>query len=207
MRNALSAAMRASTLDALKRAAASCTNCDLYKNATQTVFGEGAPRAGIVLVGEQPGHEEDLAGHPFVGPAGRLLDVALAEAGLDRARLYVTNAVKHFKWTKDKSGGKRRIHDKPNQSEVEACRPWLQQELWLIRPEVVVCMGVTAANAVLQKRVTITASRGNALESPDGFRTFVTVHPSAILRIPDRRDREAERRRFVQDLQRAARAR
>ena len=207
MRNALSAAMRASTLDALKRAAASCTNCDLYKNATQTVFGEGAPRAGIVLVGEQPGHEEDLAGHPFVGPAGRLLDVALAEAGLDRARLYVTNAVKHFKWTKDKSGGKRRIHDKPNQSEVEACRPWLQQELWLIRPEVVVCMGVTAANAVLRKRVTITASRGNALESPDGFRTFVTVHPSAILRIPDRRDREAERRRFVQDLQRAARAR
>ena len=207
MRNALSAAMRASTLDALKRAAASCTNCDLYKNATQTVFGEGAPRAGIVLVGEQPGHEEDLAGHPFVGPAGRLLDVALAEAGLDRARLYVTNAVKHFKWTKDKSGGKRRIHDKPNQSEVEACRPWLQQELWLIRPEVVVCMGVTAANAVLQKRVTITASRGNALESPDGFRTFVTVHPSAILRIPDRRAREAERRRFVQDLQRAARAR
>jgi DNA polymerase len=199
--------MRSSTLEALTRAAASCTNCDLYKNATQTVFGEGAPRAGIVLVGEQPGHEEDLAGRPFVGPAGRLLDAALSEAGLDRGRLYVTNAVKHFKWTKDKSGGKRRIHEKPNQSEVEACRPWLQEELWLIRPEVVVCMGVTAANAVLRKRVTITASRGNALESPDGFRTFVTVHPSAILRIPDRRDREAERHRFVQDLQRATRAR
>ena len=199
--------MRGSTLDELKRAAASCTNCDLYRNATQTVFGEGAPHAGIVLVGEQPGHEEDLAGRPFVGPAGRLLDAALSEAGLDRARLYVTNAVKHFKWTKDKGGGKRRIHDKPNQSEVEACRPWLQQELWLIRPEVVVCMGVTAANAVLRKRVTITASRGDALESPEGFRTFVTVHPSAILRIPDRRAREAERRRFVQDLQRAARAR
>ena len=199
--------MRGSTLDELKRAAASCTNCDLYKNATQTVFGEGAPRARIVLVGEQPGHEEDLAGQPFVGPAGRLLDEALSEAGLDRRRLYVTNAVKHFKWTKDRSGGKHRIHDKPNQNEVEACRPWLQQELWLIRPEVVVCMGVTAANAVLRKRVTISASRGNALESPDGFRTFVTVHPSAILRIPDRNSREAERRRFVHDLQRAARGR
>jgi uracil-DNA glycosylase len=207
MRRAPWEAMGGCTLEELKRAAASCTNCDLYKNATQTVFGEGAQRAGIVLVGEQPGHEEDLAGQPFVGPAGRLLDEALSEAGLDRRRLYVTNAVKHFKWTKDKSGGKRRIHDKPNQSEVEACRPWLQQELWLIRPEVVICMGVTAANAVMRKRVTISASRGTALESPEGFRTFVTVHPSAILRIPDRNDRETERRRFVEDLRRAARAR
>ena len=196
--------MGRSTLDDLKRAAASCTACDLYKHATQTVFGEGAPRADVVLVGEQPGHEEDLAGRPFVGPAGRLLDEALSEAGLDRRRLYVTNAVKHFKWTKDKSGGKRRIHDKPNQSEIEACRPWLEQELWLIRPEVVICLGATAANAVLRKRVTISASRGAALESPDGFRTLVTVHPSAILRIPDRKDRESERRRFVHDLQRAA---
>jgi DNA polymerase len=196
--------MRESTLDDLRRAAASCTACDLYKRATQTVFGEGAARAEIVLVGEQPGHEEDLAGRPFVGPAGRLLDEALSEAGLDRRRLYVTNAVKHFKWTKDKSGGKRRIHDKPNQSEIEACRPWLQQELWLLRPAVVVCLGVTAASAVLRKRVTIRASRGAALESPDGFRTLVTVHPSAILRIPDRQDREAERRRFVHDLERAA---
>lgn len=196
--------MRESTLDDLRRAAASCTACDLYKRATQTVFGEGAARAEIVLVGEQPGHEEDLAGRPFVGPAGRLLDEALSEAGLDRRRIYVTNAVKHFKWTKDKSGGKRRIHDKPNQSEIEACRPWLQQELWLLRPAVVVCLGVTAASAVLRKRVTIRASRGAALESPDGFRTLVTVHPSAILRIPDRQDREAERRRFVHDLERAA---
>jgi DNA polymerase len=199
--------MQSSTLEDLRRAAASCTACDLYKHATQTVFGEGAPRAEIVLVGEQPGHEEDLAGQPFVGPAGRLLDQALAEAGLDRRRLYVTNAVKHFKWTKDKGGGKRRIHDKPNQSEIEACRPWLQQELWLIRPEVVVCLGVTAASAVLRKRVTISASRGESLESPDGFRTFVTVHPSAILRIPDRKDREAEMQRFVHDLRRAARSR
>jgi DNA polymerase len=139
-----------------------------------------------------------------VGPAGRLLDEALSEAGLDRRRLYVTNAVKHFKWTRDRSGGKRRIHDKPDQSEIEACRPWLQQELWLIRPAVVVCLGVTAASAVLRKRITIRASRGAALESPDGFRTLVTVHPSAILRIPDRQDREAERRRFVHDLERAA---
>ncbi|HEY7037201.1 MAG TPA: UdgX family uracil-DNA binding protein [Methylomirabilota bacterium] len=196
--------MRTSTLENLRRAAASCTACDLYKHATQTVFGEGAPRAEMVLVGEQPGHEEDLAGQPFVGPAGRLLDEALSEAGLDRRRLYVTNAVKHFKWTKDKSGGKRRIHDKPNQSEIEACRPWLEQELWLIRPEVVVCLGVTAATAVLRKRVTIAASRGAALESPEGFRTLVTVHPSAILRIPDRRDRDVARRRFVLDLKRAA---
>jgi DNA polymerase len=196
--------MDKATLDDLRRAAASCTACDLYKHATQTVFGEGAARAQIVLVGEQPGHEEDLAGRPFVGPAGRLLDGALSEAGLDRRRLYVTNAVKHFKWTKDKSGGKRRIHDKPNQSEIEACRPWLQKELWLIRPAVVVCLGVTAASAVLRRRVTIRASRGAALESPDGFRTLVTVHPSAILRIPDPKDREAERRRFVHDLERAA---
>lgn len=194
---------RSTTLDELRRTAATCTACDLYKHATQTVFGEGSPQAEIVLVGEQPGHEEDLAGQPFVGPAGRLLDEALSEAGLDRRHLYVTNAVKHFKWTKDKSGGKRRIHDKPNQKEIEACRPWLQQELWLIHPEVVVCLGVTAANAVLRKRVTISGSRGAALESPDGFRTLVTVHPSAILRIPDRKDREAERRRFVHDLQRA----
>lgn len=195
--------MPKSTLDELRRAAVSCTACDLYKHATQTVFGEGIPRADIVLVGEQPGHEEDLAGRPFVGPAGRLLDEALSEAGLDRQRLYVTNAVKHFKWTKDKSGGKRRIHDKPNRSEIEACRPWLQQELWLIRPEVVVCLGVTAANAVLRRRVTISSSRGAAVESPEGFRTLVTVHPSSLLRIPDPKARGVARRRFVSDLHRA----
>jgi len=160
---------RSTTLDDLRRTAAACTACDLYKHATQTVFGEGSPRAEIVLVGEQPGHEEDLAGHPFVGPAGRLLDEALSEAGLDRRRLYVTNAVKHFKWTKDKSGGKRRIHDKPNQSEIEACRPWLQEELWLIHPEVVVCLGVTAANAVLRKRVTISGAEAPPSSRPMAF--------------------------------------
>jgi uracil-DNA glycosylase len=196
----------ATTLEALRRQAATCTGCDLYKHATQTVFGEGPARAGIVLVGEQPGHEEDLAGRPFVGPAGRLLDQALERADLDRRRVYITNAVKHFKWTKDKAGGKRRIHDKPNQSEVEACHPWLEQELWLIRPDALVCLGATAAQAIFRRRMTISASRGQRLTSPMGIATFVTVHPSAILRIPDRASRDAELDRFVDDLRRASRS-
>ena len=196
---------RVTPIETLRGEAAGCTACPLYRHATQTVFGEGDARARIVLVGEQPGHEEDLAGRPFVGPAGRLLDRALASAGLDRSRLYVTNAVKHFKWKKDRSGGKRRIHERPAQSEVEACHPWLEQELWLIRPEVILCLGVTAAQSVLQRRVTISASRGEPLTSPEGYRTFVTVHPSAILRVPDERNREAEEHRFVDDLRRAAR--
>src|SRR5262245_39409008 len=131
------------TLDDLRRSAAACTACDLYKRATQTVFGEGNPRADMVLIGEQPGNDEDLAGRPFVGPAGRLLDRALALAGIDRQRLYVTNAVKHFKW-KSEAGGKRRIHDTPRLDEVEACRPWFERELWLVEPRVIVCLGVTA---------------------------------------------------------------
>ena len=192
-------------LETLRGKAARCTACPLYRHATQTVFGEGDAPARIVLVGEQPGHEEDLAGRPFVGPAGRLLDRALASAGLDRSRLYVTNAVKHFKWKKERSGAKRRIHERPAQSEVAACRPWLEQELWLIRPEVIVCLGVTAAQSVLQRRVTISASRGEPLTSPEGYRTFVTIHPSAILRVPDQKNREAEEHRFVDDLRRAAR--
>jgi DNA polymerase len=195
----------APTLDALRRRAARCTACDLYKHATQTVFGEGPARASIVLVGEQPGHEEDLVGRPFVGPAGRLLDRALAEAGLDRRRVYVTNAVKHFKWRADRPG-KRRIHERPTHAEVEACHPWFEQELWLIRPEVLVCLGVTAASAVLERRVSIRASREQTLVSPQGIRTFVTIHPSAILRIPDRNDRAAELHRLASDLRRAARA-
>jgi len=193
------------TLDALRRRAARCTACDLYKRATRTVFGEGPARASLMLIGEQPGHEEDLAGRPFVGPAGRMLDRALAEAGLDRREIYVTNAVKHFKW-KVEAGGKRRIHERPSQSEVEACHPWFEQELWLIRPAVLVCLGVTAASAVLERRVSIRASRGRALRSPQGIPTFVTIHPSAILRIPDRRARELETRRLVSDLRRAARS-
>ncbi|MGH7396432.1 MAG: UdgX family uracil-DNA binding protein [Candidatus Rokuibacteriota bacterium] len=196
----------APTLDALRRRAATCTACDLYKRATRTVFGEGPAGASMVLVGEQPGHEEDLTGRPFVGPAGRLLDRALAEAGIDRRRVYVTNAVKHFKWGPHK-GGKRRIHERPNRGEVEACHPWLDQELWLIRPEVLVCLGVTAASAVLERRVTIRGNRGRALVSPHGIPTFVTVHPSAILRIPSGRDREAETHRLADDLRRAARGR
>jgi len=194
------------TMEALRRQAATCTACDLYKHATQTVFGEGPVRAGIVLIGEQPGHEEDLAGHPFVGPAGRLLDQALERADLDRHDVYITNAVKHFKWTKDKAGGKRRIHDKPNQSEVEACHPWLDQELWLIQPGTLVCLGATAAQAIFRRRMTISASRGQRLTSPMGIPTFVTVHPSAILRIRERASREAELDRFVDDLRRAARS-
>jgi uracil-DNA glycosylase len=192
--------------ETLRREATDCTACPLYRHATQTVFGEGDVRAAIVLVGEQPGHEEDLAGRPFVGPAGRELDRALAEAGVERGRIYVTNAVKHFKWAKDRSGGKRRIHERPSPGEIEACRPWLEQELWLIRPEVVVCLGVTAARSVLRRRITISASRGETLTSPEGFRTFVTVHPSAILRIPDAANREAERHRLADDLRRAARS-
>ena len=194
------------SIAALRRKATTCTACPLYRHATQAVFGEGDAHASIVLVGEQPGNDEDLAGRPFVGPAGRLLDRAIAEAGLERSHLYVTNAVKHFKWSKDRSGGKRRIHEKPNSSEVEACRPWLEQELWLIRPEVVVCLGTTAARSVFRRAVTITASRGRVLTSPEGYRTIVTVHPSALLRIPDPDDRKDAEQRFVVDLRQAGRS-
>lgn len=193
------------SLAALRRKATTCTACPLYRDATQTVFGEGDAHASIVLVGEQPGNDEDLAGRPFVGPAGRLLDHALAEAGIARADLYVTNAVKHFKWSKERSGGKRRIHEKPNRSEVEACRPWLEQELWLIRPQAVVCLGTSAARSVLRRAVTITASRGRVLTSPEGYRTVVTTHPSALLRIPDPGERKDAEQRFVADLRQAGR--
>ena len=191
-------------LEKLRQAAAACTACDLYKRATQTVFGEGNPRAAIMLLGEQPGHEEDLAGRPFVGSAGRLLDEALDRAGLDRSRLYVTNAVKHFKW-KAGEGGKRRIHDRPRQGEVEACRPWFQQELGLIQPDVLICLGATAARAALGRAVTIAGARGRVLVSSSGNPTVVTVHPSAILRIRDSTDRQAMMRQLVADLRRAAR--
>jgi DNA polymerase len=193
------------TLDLLREQARACTACDLYKRATQTVFGEGKPSARIVLVGEQPGNEEDLSGRPFVGPAGRLLDEAMAEADLDRREVYITNIVKHFKW-KGEEGGKRRIHERPRQDEVEACRPWFDKELWIIKPAVLVCLGATAANAVMGRAATIRSTRGRALVSPYGMPTFVTVHPSAILRMPDRAVRRMEMRRFVADLRRAKRA-
>jgi uracil-DNA glycosylase len=192
------------TLAMLRREAATCTACDLYKRATQTVFGEGSASARMVLVGEQPGSEEDLAGRPFVGPAGRLLDEALERAGVDRRSVYITNAVKHFKWKGEE--GKRRIHDKPRQDEVEACRPWFDKELWVIKPEVLVCLGATAAGAVMGRGTTIKSARGRELVSPAGIRTFVTVHPSAILRMPDRALRQEELQRFVGDLRRAAHA-
>jgi probable DNA metabolism protein len=174
-----------------------CTRCDLYKCGTRTVFGEGRLDTRIFFVGEQPGDQEDLAGRPFVGPAGQLFDRALAEAGVDRERTYVTNAVKHFKFVRR---GKRRIHDKPNGGEIAACRWWLQQELALIRPPLVVALGATAARALFGKVVTITSLRGRGHVLPEGGEAWVTVHPSFLLRVRD--DREAEYRKFVDDLRR-----
>ncbi len=189
------------TLTKLREIAAGCTACDLYKRGTQTVFGEGARRARVVLVGEQPGHEEDLAGHPFVGPAGRLLDRALVEAGIDRSTVYVTNVVKHFKW---EARGKRRIHAKPNASEIAACRPWLDAELGVLEPKVVVCLGATAAQALLGRQFRVSAQRGRWVPSPLAPRVLATVHPSSILRAPDEEARHAEMRRFVDDLRTVA---
>jgi uracil-DNA glycosylase len=173
----------------------------LYKQATQTVFGEGAAHAAIVLVGEQPGDQEDRAGHPFVGPAGKLLDKALGEAGIDRRDLYVTNAVKHFKWEPQ---GKRRKHKKPSAAEIAACRPWLEAEVQVIHPRVVLCLGATAAQSVFAKTVRLSEMRGRAWTTPLAATVFVTVHPSAILRHPEPAQREQEYRCFVQDLQHIA---
>ncbi|HEY1145299.1 MAG TPA: UdgX family uracil-DNA binding protein, partial [Allosphingosinicella sp.] len=181
---------------ALLEEARGCTRCPLYQCATQTVFGEGPLDAPILFVGEQPGDQEDLAGRPFVGPAGRLFDKALAEAGVDRARTYVTNAVKHFKFERR---GKRRIHQKPDGGEIAACRWWLEQERALIRPPLTVALGATAARAVFGKVVTIAAMRGRSHSLPDG-EAWVTVHPSFLLRVRD--NREEEYARFVEDLRR-----
>ena len=181
---------------ALKAASMECRGCDLYKNATQTVFGEGQISSGVIFVGEQPGDEEDLTGRPFVGPAGRLFDKALEEAGIDREKIYLTNTVKHFKW---KPKGKRRIHEKPNASEINACDPWLRSEIALIKPRILVCLGATAAQALLGKQFRVTQMRGQWLDSPLAKRTIATIHPSAILRTPeDLRDRAYAE--FVSDL-------
>jgi uracil-DNA glycosylase len=188
------------TLKKLKEAAAGCRACDLWKTGTQTVFGEGLTKAEIVLVGEQPGDQEDLAGKPFVGPAGRLLDKALEEAGIDRKLAYVTNVVKHFKW---QPRGKRRIHQKPNAAEVAACRPWLEAELSLLKPTVLVCLGATAAQALLGRQFRVSQSRGVPVESDLAPVVMATVHPSAILRSDDR---EAEMALFVEDLRHVAEA-
>ncbi|HEX2386105.1 MAG TPA: UdgX family uracil-DNA binding protein [Candidatus Binatia bacterium] len=185
------------TLPTLKKAAASCKGCDLYKRATQTVFGEGPKDALVVFVGEQPGDYEDKAGRPFVGPAGRMFDKALAEARLDRGKVYVTNAVKHFKW---KPMGKRRKHEKPLASEINACFPWLESETQVMRPQIVVCLGATAAQSVLKKKVAIQKERGAFQESPLAPATFVTVHPSSIYRHPEKAQQELEYRRFVDDM-------
>ena len=185
------------TLASLRAAAAHCRACPLWQRGTQTVFGEGDAHARVMFVGEQPGHEEDLAGRPFVGPAGKLLDRALAEAGIDRRRVYVTNVVKHFKW---EPKGKRRIHAKPNASEIGACRPWLEAELELVKPEVLVCLGATAAQALLGRQFRVSVDRGRFVPSPLAPRALATVHPSAILRAPDDETRRAEMKRFVADL-------
>ena len=189
-------------LKAFRDAAADCKACDLWKRGTQTVFGEGTRRAEIFFVGEQPGNEEDLTGHPFVGPAGRLLNEALADAGIDRAQTYVTNVVKHFKW---EPRGKRRIHKKPNSSEITACRPWLEAEIALIKPKVIVCLGATAAKALLGPRFLVSKQRGQFIESTLAPYIMATVHPSSILRAPDEETRYAEKRRFIDDLKKVAR--
>jgi uracil-DNA glycosylase len=187
------------TIPALQEAAASCTGCDLYKQATQTVFGEGAGHAEIILIGEQPGDQEDRAGQPFVGPAGKILDKALAEAGIVREDVYVTNAVKHFKWEPQ---GKRRKHKKPSAAEIAACRPWLEAEVKVLTPCVVVCLGVTAAQSVFGKIVRLNEMRGRSWSTLMAPNVFVTVHPSAILRHPEAAQRDEEYRRFVEDLRR-----
>ena len=187
----------AATLAEARAAAKTCRRCTLWRDATQTVFGEGPQDAEVVFVGEQPGDQEDIAGKPFVGPAGKLFDAILEEAGIERDKTYVTNAVKHFKF---EPRGKRRIHSKPNAGEIRACRWWLDQELTLIQPDVAVALGATAARALVGKPVPITKFRGTLLESAEGVPVFITVHPSYLLRIPDELDKKRERERFAEDM-------
>jgi len=185
------------TLQSAREGAKDCRACDLWKRGTQTVFGEGAPHARVLLVGEQPGDKEDLEGRPFVGPAGAVLDKALVEAGIDRKQTYVTNAVKHFKW---EPRGKRRIHKKPNSLEIAACRPWLDVEIELVRPEVIVCLGATAAQALLGRSFRVTRQRGQLMPFGAAPHVLATVHPSSILRAPDDESRHQEYELFVKDL-------
>jgi uracil-DNA glycosylase len=190
------------SLKRLREAAATCHACPLWRTGTQTVFGKGSPRARLMLVGEQPGDREDRAGEPFVGPAGEVLSKALIEAGIDRNEAYVTNVVKHFKWTQGR--GKRRLHQRPNTEEIAACRPWLDVELEVVRPEVLVCLGATAAKALLGSKVRVTKDRGRFLESDIAPAVSVTVHPSAILRIDDDEERDEARAELVADLTKIA---
>ncbi len=191
----------ARNIEELRKAAATCRACDLWQSATQTVFGEGSEHARLMLVGEQPGDQEDLQGEPFVGPAGRLLDTALEEAGIDRRRVYLTNAVKHFRWTRR---GKRRLHAKPNAAQVRACRPWLEAEIEAVRPRLIVLLGATAAQSVMGPAFRVSKSRGEVLASPLGVPILATVHPSSILRAADQQSREVAMSSFVADLKVAA---
>ena len=186
------------SLKKLREAAAGCKACPLWEQATQTVFGEGSADADVIFVGEQPGDREDLEGRPFVGPAGRLLDNGLEEAGIDRSKVYLTNIVKHFKW---KPQGKRRIHQKPNWREIAACRPWLDAELAVLKPRVLVCLGATAAQALLGRDFRVSRQRGELVDSPLAPKTIATVHPSSILRAEDR---DLQFREFVRDLEKVA---
>jgi uracil-DNA glycosylase family protein len=185
------------TIPKLRDAAANCRACDLWKRGTQTVFGEGSAKARVMLVGEQPGDQEDIQGRPFVGPAGKILDKALAEAGIDREDVYVTNAVKHFKW---EPRGKRRIHKKPNSIEIAACKPWLEAEIEVVHPQVIVCLGATAAQALLGREFKVSTQRGVWVPSPLAPFMMATVHPSSLLRAPDEETRRLETRRFIADL-------
>jgi uracil-DNA glycosylase family protein len=189
------------SLKTLREEATACRACPLWKNATQTVFGEGPPDAQLMLVGEQPGDKEDLAGKPFVGPAGLMLDRALEEAGIDRKKVYITNAVKHFKFV---PRGKIRLHQKPTTPEIRACRQWYERELAAIRPDLVVAMGATAAQSVLGKITPINKNRGRPIDGPDRIKVLVTVHPSYLLRLPDADAKAREYQRFVDDLKNAA---
>jgi DNA polymerase len=187
-------------LKELREASAICRGCDLYKNATQTVFGEGPRRTPMILLGETPGDEEDRQGRPFVGPAGRLLDSALDEVGLARDDVYVTNAVKHFRW---EPRGKRRIHKKPSTRQIEACKPWLHAEILVTKPEIIVCLGATAAQVMLGRNFRITQHRGKFFKSQHAAWLMATYHPSAIVRAPDKDDRDRKRAEFVEDLRKA----
>jgi uracil-DNA glycosylase family protein len=190
------------SLTAVRQDAADCRRCPLYRNASQTVFGEGPAHAAVMFVGEQPGDQEDLAGKPFVGPAGAMFDRALAAAGIDRSLVYVTNAVKHFKF---EPRGKRRLHKKPNNAEIEACHWWLENELKLLRPQFAVALGATAARALTGRDVTISRVRGKLIRLREGVEGFITVHPSFLLRLPDTQSKEREFENFVADLKLVAR--
>ena len=192
---------RIHSIPSLERAARKCEGCPLYQRATQTVFGEGPERARVMLVGEQPGDAEDLAGHPFVGPAGRLLDRCLVEAGIDRKQTYVTNVVKHFKWV---PRGPRRIHSKPGAIEIEACFPWLEAEINVVKPQIVVALGATAAQALFEKAFRVTRDRGRLVPFALAPCALATVHPSALLRAPDEETRRREIERFIEDLRQVA---